>query len=191
MSTHNAFLFIFRFIDMTDEIKAKVEGSHKVARKLERFSKKQDDTNEDNSANMSDSFSDDNNSDDEQNNSDPFDHAYGSSESNQSQDYCESTLEKNNNTNGSNQLSTKSPNSFPFITTKSDCSTNTLSCCSCSSHPSYYNGEKNIADSAKNFVDASIQTLSTGDVIITKVFLPDAVSGLDSVLDYDIERDMT
>lgn len=171
---------------MTDEIKAKVEGSQKVARKLERFSKKQDGVAEENSANISDSFSDENNTDDEQNNYDTFDHEFGSSESNQSQDYSQASgTDKYSN----NLTQTASPNSFPYITVGSDSSNNTsCCCCSCHQYRSFSNGEKS-PNSAKTFVDKSVQTLSTGDVIITKVFLPDPIQG-DTYLDCD-ERETT
>jgi len=129
-----------RFIDLTDEIKAKIEGSQKVAKKLERLSRKQLE-GKDNNLNESNgsSDSDENEPEDERNDLDYEEYySFGSQQS---------------------QELTKVNNLF----SPSDSFLSNPSCCSCSCH-------NHAQIKSHNTKDAFAQTLSTGDIAITKVY---------------------
>ncbi|RWS15893.1 uncharacterized protein B4U79_13265 [Dinothrombium tinctorium] len=130
---------LLRYIDLTDEIRSKIEGSQKVAKKLERLTKKQAAGGDCNDNNNGDYFSDDESESEEE---------YPSCSSNNSREVV----------NGNNDY-TLSP---------SDSIQSTKSCC-CSCH-------NNSAESVqKQTIDESVQTLSTGDIVITKVFCSDKI----------------
>lgn len=165
---------------MTDEIKAKVEGSQKVAKKLERLAKKQSDGQEGNNDSASDSEDSDANYND-------YDQEYASNESHQSQECSSNEINLDEN----HLNSELSPDSGLSNQNSSSRTNSNNACCLCNCHqttesqPAYIeNGQSERANSDLTksstslnnqiFNDVSIQTLSTGDVIITKVFLQDS-----------------
>ncbi|XP_074598680.1 egl_like_exo domain-containing protein [Brevipalpus obovatus] len=170
---------LLRFIDMTDEIKAKVEGSQKVAKKLERLAKKQSDGQEGNHDSASDSEDSDANYND-------YDQEYASNESHQSQECSSNEINLEENHLNS-ELSPDSGLSNPNSSSRTNSNN---ACCLCSCHQTTENQSTYIEDGQNEranpdtiksssslnnqfFNEASTQTLSTGDVIVTKVFLPD------------------
>lgn len=135
-------------------MKSKIEGSQKVAKKLERLSRKQEEgtsPNVDNSDNDSDNESDDETPVNDRTNSDADGEEFPSLSSNQSQDVY------NGNGNGS------------FFSPCSDSLLSSRSCCSCSCHT--LNDERNGKEVRTS--DAFAQTLSTGDIVITKIAFQD------------------
>ncbi|KAI1287470.1 piRNA biogenesis protein EXD1 [Halotydeus destructor] len=140
---------LLRYIDLTDEIKSKIDGCQKVAKKLDRLSKKEEDmTNgRDNSDNESD-----NESDDESNT------INGRSSDVEVEDYQHSSLSSNQSQDLFNG------NTGSLFSPCSDSLLSSRSCCSCSCHMSGDEKGKEVRTS-----EAFVQTLSTGDIVITKV----------------------
>lgn len=141
---------LYRYIDLTDEVKCKIEGSQKVAKKLERLNRKQEDGSAEGSPNNDRSDESDNESEDETTingrNSDPEVDEFPSLSSTQSQDIY-------NGNNGS------------LFSPCSDSLLSNRSCCSCSCH----NAADGLGSREIRTSEAFAQTLSTGDIVITKV----------------------
>jgi exonuclease 3'-5' domain-containing protein 1 len=145
---------LLRYIDLTDEVKSKIEGSQKVAKKLERLSKKQEEgcsPNNDCSDNDSDNESDEETPINDRSHSDDNCEEFPSLSSTQSQDMY--------NGNGHNNS---------FFSPCSDSLLSSRSCCSCSCHALNERIEEKNGREVRT-CDAFAQTLSTGDVVITKV----------------------
>lgn len=138
-SRQNSSFLFRRFIDLTDEAKAKIEGSQKVAKKLNRLKKQEE----------GGSPSHDQSENDTDNDSDTI-----NEQSADNDDFVEfpsmsSTQSHDNYTSNNGQLF--SPDSL----------LSSRSCCSCACHIGH---GRDITTA-----DAFCQTLSTGDIVITKV----------------------
>ena len=141
---------------MTDEIRLKIEGSQKVAKKLERIDKKNTDSG---GAPLSVQSNDTNNN------------SSSDDESDRNSD-IESDVEdsmKSSEMNNYNRNHVLSP---------SDSLVSNKSCCNCICHSngsSQINGKQPVKDNSNRgpVCEASAQTLSTGDIVITKVYFPE------------------
>lgn len=148
----------FRYIDLTDEVKCKIEGSQKVAKKLERLNRKQEDT-EDGSAGGSPANECNSDNENESDGDSDDDEATLHGRSHSEQDAEElfpsiSSTQSQDIYNGNNG-SLLSPCSDSLLSNRS--------CCSCSCH-TLADGTRDVRTS-----EAFAQTLSTGDIVITKV----------------------
>lgn len=157
-------IFYCRYIELNDEIRSKIEGPIKVAKKLERMEKKladsgcssfgQDNGNENNNVISSSDNDSDVQSDDDDDNSSDSGHMTSPNNNN------------NNNFNGN-----------AMVFSPSESLNSTQSCCQCScqchhqSHSSFHISSSSIDKVNSNqSYDAFTQTLSTGDIVITKVY---------------------
>ncbi|RWS31961.1 uncharacterized protein B4U80_10550 [Leptotrombidium deliense] len=128
---------LLRHIDLTDEIRSKIEGSQKVAKKLERLSKKQIGGVSGNENNYESSDCDDESEEED----------FASYCSYQSQEVV---------FNGNNNVLS------PSVSMQSE----NCSCC----------GHSSMDCNQKQTCEAGVQTLSTGDIVITKVYFDDNAS---------------
>uniref|UniRef100_T1JWN7 3'-5' exonuclease domain-containing protein n=1 Tax=Tetranychus urticae TaxID=32264 RepID=T1JWN7_TETUR len=173
---------LLRFIDMTEEIKAKIEGSQKVAKKLERLARKQSEGKDgsDRNANNLSSDSEDGESDDDRGNDmEDFDYYDQSdSESNQSQEMV-NCVNNNYHNNNHNYNHNNNNNDNRKSLSPSESIVSQRSCCNCNCHTSISETKQSIILTStpnsinRHLVDASIQTLSTGDIAIAQVYLQD------------------
>ncbi|CAG2107595.1 unnamed protein product [Medioppia subpectinata] len=143
---------LLRYIDLTDEIRVKIEGSQKVAKKLERIDKKGLDSGT-GSATVQSLDGNDSSSDEESDKNSDID----------------SDIEVED--------SMKSAELNNYVFSPSDSLISNKSCCNCVCHQNGSNELSPIKTTANNnhvnrgpVCEASVQTLSTGDIVITKVF---------------------
>lgn len=136
-------------MDITDEVKCKIEGSVKVAKKLERLSKKQEGDGAQGSPN--------NNSDDSENDSDEETAINERESDGEGEEFPSLSSNQSHDLYNGNNGSLFSPCSDSLLSNRS--------CCSCSCHMS---SDDKLGRQVRTS-EAFVQTLSTGDIVITKV----------------------
>lgn len=164
-----------RHIELSDEVVRKIEGSQKVAKKIERLKNKTSKDGESNGVRKGNSDDDSDESDDdgdeEENVADSRDRECGdesidynsSFSSNRSPDSCNGNGNSTPRSESSTEKSCRKHNSGEADSILSGCSC----CCMCSCH--HWSPHNKLSPVVGGKLDASCQTLSTGDIVITTV----------------------
>lgn len=189
---------MIRYIDLTDEIRNKIEGPQNVAKKLKRFDNKKMNGAETQDPNQTETQDCNDREFNNQTQSENFSSKLSSNQVDISDDDAEDELDSDEEIvlyeeETENESINSSLRSQEFISNSTDESilvgaankSNQACCCNCHQngiHTKSFRYNEKIRDDhnakRRNFIrtycDASTQTLSTGDIVITKIYLQNA-----------------
>lgn len=175
-------LFTFRYLELTPQDRAKIEGMPKVAKKLERLRSRGTSNDSGSVHSGSNNAEDDNSSVSSDDGNNDYDEnlsskgEYDISESNYSSfsdpftSYTSPTHSLSNYRIASPELITNGSSDHFNSWSPEGSSCSGVNCCNCECHKKHPGSPRPIKPQSVQTCSSASQTLSTGDIVITKVF---------------------